>query len=435
VLVPTPSYLGQGEAMLYPLKWKPYLKFYPYGGRRFVNLLHKDGVPTDRDVAETWEVADHGEEQSTVLNGPLAGKTLHELMQEFKAELVGEEVYARYGDYFPLLVKFLDCDKQLPAHMHPNDEQAAQLGLRDKGKAEAWYIVRAEAGGTAYCGARADLTPQTFGAAIERNDSYDGVMKKTATTSGETYFVPAGRLHGLGGGNLAFEIQQNSDAGFGWNWTTFVEAGVISREDAARHPALAIDCALYENGPQEQTKYVSIQETSGSVSSGAEADANSAEADANSAEADANSAEADANSAEADANSAERTFCAVCQYFVLERWRIKTPFSFHDANARFNTVTLTGGAASFAGGGEIVSAKSGESLLLPPQMEITITPQDAVAVEVLRCYVPDLARDIIEPLRARDISDRAIAWLGSYGRGNDLLPLLGLPHDALNSDP
>src|SRR6476620_5414731 len=106
--------------MLYPLKFKAFLKFYPYGGRRFVEVLHKEDVPADRDVAETWEVSDHGEEQSVVVSGELGGKTLRELMQRFGADLVGKEVYDRYGDYFPLLLKFLDCDKRLPAHMHPN---------------------------------------------------------------------------------------------------------------------------------------------------------------------------------------------------------------------------------------------------------------------------------------------------------------------------
>jgi mannose-6-phosphate isomerase len=203
--------------MLYPLKFQPYLKYYPYGGRRFAEVLHKEGVPPDRDVAESWEIADHGQEQSVVSNGPLAGQTLRELMERFQAELVGEEVYSRYGDYFPLLLKFLDCDKRLPAHMHPNDEQAKRIGLKDPGKTEAWYIVRADPGAFAYCGALPGLTPEKFRSAIQRCDTYDGVMKKTPTTSGETYFVPAGRLHGLDAGSLAFEIQQNSDAGFGWD--------------------------------------------------------------------------------------------------------------------------------------------------------------------------------------------------------------------------
>ncbi|HEX8834500.1 MAG TPA: type I phosphomannose isomerase catalytic subunit [Abditibacteriaceae bacterium] len=379
--------------MLYPLKFKPYLKFYPYGGRRFVEVLGKQGVPADRDVAETWEISDHGEEQSIVVNGEHEGKTLRHLMQEFKAELVGKEVYEKYGDYFPLLIKFLDCDKRLPAHMHPNDDNAVRLGLPDKGKAEAWYIVRADAGAAAYCGTLPGMTPEKFRDAIASGNNYDGVMKKTATTTGETYYVPSGRLHGLDGGNLAFEIQQNSDSGFGWDWAGFVDAGVIKPEDAVAHKELAIECALYEDGPQEQTKYVTIDE-----------------------------------------GSAERTFCAVCRYFVLERWRATETVPFADKAPRFNTFTLTSGAAKFRSGGEEVFVRKGESLLIPAGVEVTIEPNDLAGggqLEMLRCYVPDLLRDVIAPLRARGIHNIDIAWLGSYGQGNDLLPLLGLPQNAL----
>jgi mannose-6-phosphate isomerase len=383
--------------MLYPLKFKPYLKYYPYGGRRFVEVLEKEDVPRDRDVAETWEISDHGEEQSIVVNGPLAGRTLRQLMQEYAAGLVGEEVYSVYGDYFPLLLKFLDCDKRLPAHMHPNNHHAARLGLKDKGKTEAWYIVRADPGAAAYCGSVPGLTPAKFRAAIKSGDNYDGVMKKIETRTGETYFVPPGRLHGLDSGNLAFEIQQNSDAGFGWDWAGFVEAGVIPVEDAKQHPELAIECAYYEDGPQEQTKYVTLSEDG--------------------------------------EDSPERTFCCACQYFVLERWRIRQTFEFSDSAPRFNTFTVINGAATFSGNGEEVFARRGESLLIPADVTVTIQPQQLTnggEVEILRCYVPNMQRDIIEPLRATGISDTNIAWLGSYGQGNDLLPLLGLPQDLFN---
>ncbi len=378
--------------MLYPLKFQPFLKFYPYGGRRFVEVLHKEGVPADRDVAETWEISDHGEEQSIVVNGSLAGRTLRSLMEEFGAELVGDEIWARYGDYFPLLIKFLDCDKRLPAHMHPNDAHAARLGLKDKGKTEAWYIVKADPGADAYCGTLPDMTPEKFAAAIESGDTYDGVMKKVATTTGETYFVPSGRLHGLGGGNLAFEIQQNSDAGFGWDWAGFVEAGVIPAADAKAHPQFAIECAYYEDGAQEQTKYVTIQE--GAVT---------------------------------------KTFCCACQYFVLENLKATEKFTFSDAAPRFNTLTLIGGAAILRANGEEVFARRGESLLIPAEIEVEIEPNSLSGggeVEILRCYVPDLEMDVIEPLRAHDKSDEEIAWLGSYGQGNDLLRLLGLPQST-----
>ena len=380
--------------MLYPLKFKPYLKFYPYGGRRLVQILEKTDVPRDQDVAESWEISDHGEEQSVVTNGPLAGSTVRSLMQQFGAEFVGDEVFTKYGDYFPLLLKFLDCDKRLPAHMHPNNEHAARLGLPDKGKTEAWYILRADPGAGAYCGSLPGLTPDAFRAAIDKGDSYDGVMNKISTSTGETYFVPPGRLHGLDAGNLAFEIQQNSDAGFGWDWAGFVEAGVIPEADARRHPDLAIECAYYEDGPQETTNYVTIPDS-----------------------------------------GAERAFCAACQYFVLEKLTASTPLSFSDSAARFNTLTLINGAAMITGNGESVFARRGESLLIPAGVDIEIAPQgltNAGQVEMLRCYVPDLQRDIIEPLRARGIADNDIAWLGSYGQGNDLLPLLGLPQDSFN---
>jgi mannose-6-phosphate isomerase len=387
--------------MLYPLKFKPFLKFYPYGGRRFAEVLEKEDVPRERDVAETWEISDHGPEQSVVANGPLAGKTLRELMQQFGADLVGREVFEKYGDYFPLLLKFLDCDKRLPAHMHPNDFHAARLQLSDKGKTEAWYIVKADEGAAAYVGSLPDLTPEKFAAAIARGDNYDGVMKKVPTKTGETYFVPPGRLHGLDAGNLAFEIQQNSDAGFGWDWAGFVEAGVISPEDAKAHPALAVECAYYENGVQETTREITVDLIS------------------------------DQNAYDLDPD--KRTFCCACQYFVLERWNIRKSHFGRDESAKFNTVTVLAGGLTLTGNGETVYARKGESVLIPAGLEIEIKPDPNVndgEVEVLRCYVPNLMRDVIGPLRAAGKSDEEIAWLGSYGQGNDLLELLGLPRDT-----
>ena len=381
--------------MLYPLKFQPCLKFYPYGGRRFVEVLELD-LPRDRDIAESWEIADRGADQSTVVNGPLAGQTLRALMESHGAELVGSEIHARYGEYFPLLIKFLDCDKRLPAHMHPDDEATRALGMNDTGKTEAWYMVRSDAGSQAFCGAKPGLTPATFAAAINSGDTYDAVMKRIPTRTDDCYFVPSGRLHALDEGNLAFEVQQNSDAGFGWDWAGFVEAGVVRASDAERHKTLAVEHALYEDGAQEQTRQVELE----------------------------------------DGGNA-RTFCCACRYFVLERLQIRERTQFHDPQTRFNTFTLINGAANFSGGGEKVFAKRGESLIVPAGVEVEISPNsltNAGVVEILRCYVPDLGRDVVDFLRASNVSDREIAWLGSYGKGNDLLPLLGLPQDIFNTD-
>jgi mannose-6-phosphate isomerase len=366
---------------MYPLKFKPYLKFYPYGGRRFIEILEKEGVPRDRDVAETWEVADHGEEQSVVVNGPLAGRTLRSLMEEYGPQLVGAEIHAKYGDYFPLLIKFLDCDKRLPAHLHPSDEDAKRVGLNDSGKTEAWYILRADPGAFAYIGALPGLTAQAFSAAIAKGDAYDGVMNRVQTETGETYFVPAGRPHGLDAGNLAFEVQQNSDAGFGWDWAGFVEAGVIPAADAEQHKTLAPQVALYEDGEVEQTRYVTLQE-----------------------------------------KDAVRDICCACRYFVLERWRVPHQYWFGDREDRFNTITLLSGAAVLAGGAQgdderqEVFARHGESLLIPSGVNVEIRPQALTGggeVEFLRCYVPDLQRDIVGPLarKGHSRSSNRHAWL------------------------
>ncbi len=377
---------------MYPLKFHPFLKHYPYGGTRFVDVLEKDGVPRHVDVAESWEIADHGPEQSTVANGPLAGRTLGSLLEELGAGLVGEEVHARYGSYFPLLIKFLDCDKRLPAHLHPSDEDAARIGLSDRGKTEAWYIVRADPGAMAFSGAKLGLAPHLFEEAIRHRDPYDGVMNHVQTTTGDTYFVPAGRPHALDAGNLAFEVQQNSDAGFGWEWAGFVEAGVVTAQEAAQHPALAVECALYETGIQEATTPLTIEE-----------------------------------------GPLRRTFCCACKYFVLENLRALEPIRFEDAAPRFNTLSVINGAATVRGGGQEVFARRGDSLLIPAGLAIEIVPQsgtNAGQVEMLRCYVPDLQRDVVQVLADRNFAPRAIAGLGSYGSGNDLLPLLGLPPDT-----
>lgn len=373
--------------MLYPLKFIPCLKFYPYGGRRLVTVLHKENVPTDRDVAESWEIADQGENQSIVANGPLRGKTLRQLMEEYKSELVGQNIHDRYGDYFPLLLKFLDCDKRLPAHLHPSDADAQKMGLNDTGKTEAWYIFKADPGAAAYCGSLPDLTPEKFSEAIANGDNFDGVMNYVSTQSGQTYLVPAGRLHSIDAGNLAIEIQQNSDAGFGWDWQGFVEAGVVAPQDAENHKKWAVQCALYEDGAQQHTREITISQ-----------------------------------------DNIKRTFCAACHYFVLEKLKIEASYEFND-NARFNTFTVTRGEGELSGNGERTLAKLGESLLIPAGVSTTIKPAKGEPLEILRCYVPDLQKDVVEPLRLAGFSDVEIAWLGSYGKRNDLLPFLQLPVD------
>src|SRR4051812_10563398 len=130
-----------------PLRFRPILRDYLWGGRRLAELGKNIG-DAER-VAESWEIVDHGADQSIVVGGPFAGQSLHQLVNEHGAALLGRHD-GRHR--FPLLFKFLDCQKTLSVQVHPNDAQAAKLNPPDLGKTEAWVILAAEPGSKLYGG-------------------------------------------------------------------------------------------------------------------------------------------------------------------------------------------------------------------------------------------------------------------------------------------
>ena len=126
----------------YPLRFQPVLRRYLWGGRRLETVLGKPLPPGD-DYAESWELVDHGADQSVVTAGPLVGSSLGDLVRE-----LGSAVLGRHAPQpqFPLLFKFLDAQKNLSVQVHPNDQQAARLTPPDRGKTEAWIVMHAEPG-------------------------------------------------------------------------------------------------------------------------------------------------------------------------------------------------------------------------------------------------------------------------------------------------
>src|SRR5262245_21894138 len=126
--------------MLHPLRFQPLFKRYLWGDRRLGTVLGKP-IGEGNDYAESWEVVDHGADQSVVAAGPLAGDTLAELVRSHGQDLLGRHAPQ---PRFPLLFKFLDCNRALSVQVHPNDEQAKKLDPPDLGKTEAWVILAAE---------------------------------------------------------------------------------------------------------------------------------------------------------------------------------------------------------------------------------------------------------------------------------------------------
>lgn len=198
-----------------PLFFEPVFRDYLWGGRRLGTVLGKP-IGDGDTWAESWEVVDHGDDQSVVAAGDHAGSTLHALVQQYGKQLLGAP-----ADRFPLLFKFLDANQVLSLQVHPNDAQAATLDPPDLGKTEAWVVLDAAPGARLYAGLREGVTPAALRAALE-SGAGDDCMHSFEPQPGDCVFIPAGVPHAIGAGLLVAEIQQASNTTFrlhDWNRT------------------------------------------------------------------------------------------------------------------------------------------------------------------------------------------------------------------------
>ena len=202
---------------LSPLRFAPLFKRYLWGGRRLGTLLGKP-IGEGEDYAESWEVADHGEDQSIIEGGLLAGMTLGQVVEKYGKELLG-----RHGEgqasRFPLLFKFLDCRRVLSVQVHPNDAAAAKQVPPDLGKTEAWVILAAEPGSVVYAGLKRGFDRPALEREVNRGTT-ELCLHKFEPQVGDCIFIPAGTVHALGAGLVVAEIQQASDTTFrlyDWN--------------------------------------------------------------------------------------------------------------------------------------------------------------------------------------------------------------------------
>lgn len=199
----------------YPLRFRPILKRTIWGGRRLGEQLGKPIGP-ESDYAESWEVVDHGDDQSVVENGVLAGRTLAQLVAEHGDWLLGSGVSA---ESFPLLLKYLDCNRVLSVQVHPDDSYGLAMETPDLGKTEAWYIVASNPESLIYAGLKPGVDRELLERAIEAGQT-EQVLHAFHAEPGDVVFIPAGTVHALGAGLLVAEIQQSSDTTFrlfDWN--------------------------------------------------------------------------------------------------------------------------------------------------------------------------------------------------------------------------
>ena len=192
---------------MYPLKFEPILKQTLWGGDKIIPFKHLD--ETLPNVGESWEVSAVEGSESVVANGADKGYTLPEMVRKYKEELVGEANYARFGNKFPLLIKFIDAKLDLSIQVHPGDELAKKRH-NSFGKNEMWYVIAADKGAKLISGFSEEITPKEYKDRVH-NGTFAEVLQTCTIEPGDVFYVPAGRVHGIGAGAFVAEIQQTSD--------------------------------------------------------------------------------------------------------------------------------------------------------------------------------------------------------------------------------
>jgi mannose-6-phosphate isomerase len=235
--------------MLYPLTFETIFKDKIWGGQKIKTVLGKDFSPLP-NCGETWEISGVAGNISVVESGPLKGESLQALLEKYQEELVGKHVYERFGNEFPLLVKFIDANDDLSIQVHPNDELAKKRH-NSFGKTEMWYILEADEGSTLNSGFNREVTKEEYVKAVADNTLMD-ILNIEPVSAGDVFFLPAGRVHYIGKGILLAEIQQTSDITYRiYDFDRTDDKG----QKRELHTELAVDAINYHHYDQYKTQY------------------------------------------------------------------------------------------------------------------------------------------------------------------------------------
>ena len=229
-------------------KFTPILKNTIWGGTKIAPF--KNIQTSLRKVGESWEISGVPGNETIVSGGPYAGRNLNDLVAEQKEALVGKANYERFGNEFPLLIKFIDARDDLSIQVHPTDEIAHRQG-RERGKTEMWYLMPSEPEATLLCGLKKHITPDEYKRMVSEKTIVDAIARYPVH-EGDCFFLPAGRIHAIGSGCFLAEIQQTSDV-------TYRIYDFDRHDDLGRprelHTELAAESINYDVLPDYQTHY------------------------------------------------------------------------------------------------------------------------------------------------------------------------------------
>ena len=300
---------------LKPFKFEPYLKSVLWGGEKIAKYK---GIVTDQhNIGESWEISGVDGHESVVAEGDDKGLNLRQIIEKYKGDLVGNAVYAKYGDTFPLLVKIIDAKGDLSVQVHP-DDTLAKARHNSYGKTEMWYIIDAEEGAPIYAGLSKQITPEEYEKLVAENAIMD-VIARHDSHAGDLFFLPAGRIHAIGAGNLLAEIQQTSDITYRVYDFDRRDANGNPRELHTEQAKDAIDYTVY---PEYKSEY--------------------------------------------DRNGKSATPLVKCQYFDVKREIIEGVSTIDASADSFMIIMCLDGEATITDNlGGVTHVKKGESILVP----------------------------------------------------------------------
>ncbi len=239
----------------YPIKFEPILKEKIWGGNKLKSLFNKNSK--SENIGESWEISGVEGNISTVANGPLQGKTLHQLLNSYKEKLMGNKIYQQFGAEFPLLIKYIDAKTALSVQLHPNDE-LAKARHKSFGKTEMWYIMQGDEGAKINVGFTHTLSKDDYLQHLNQNSLIE-ILNFEEVGKGDSVFINTGKVHAIGAGVVLAEIQQTSDITYRiYDWDRVDDEG-NARE---LHTELALDAIEFEKKEDYHLQYAKEINTS-----------------------------------------------------------------------------------------------------------------------------------------------------------------------------
>ncbi|QTD38865.1 class I mannose-6-phosphate isomerase [Polaribacter batillariae] len=233
----------------YPLKFSPVFSYRLWGGEKLKTVLNKEY--SENNIGESWEISDVKNSETVVSEGVFKGKTLRDLIKEFKGDFLGDKVYQQFGNEFPLLIKFIDAKTPLSIQVHPSNEIAKERH-NSFGKNEMWYVMEADKDAELIVGFDKELDKESYKKHLKEGSILE-VLHHEKVSKGDTFYIPTGRVHAIGAGVLLAEIQQTSDITYRIYDYDRVDAKTGKLRDL--HNDLAIDVIDFKPYKEYKTSY------------------------------------------------------------------------------------------------------------------------------------------------------------------------------------